>query len=342
MNNYPIDVSPSGAVLLGSDVSCDGFRRGFKARVQTHVHLDHMDEFETSKGYQNIYLTEPTRLLLCAEFNADLPYRDNIISVPLRQPQSINGSTIELVSNQHMLGSVQVKVTLADERTLGYSSDFRWPLDDPIQVQALVVDSTYGSPESRRSYSQAEAECRLLDLVCRKLRSGPVHIKAFRGTVQRALQILCGNVNVAILGSRRFCREADVYQQCGYAVDPVILTRSKEGAAVLRDGRYVRFYSTGDELPIDYPPGTTITLSAYMSKPDDPVLEYSNTAYRVAMSNHADFDGTLAYVQATGAEFVVTDNCRGGHAVELAVAIRDRLGIAGIPSSGEESREWGA
>ena len=49
--NYPIDVAmPSGAVLLGPNVVCDGFIREAAARVQTHVHLDHMDGFETSKG----------------------------------------------------------------------------------------------------------------------------------------------------------------------------------------------------------------------------------------------------------------------------------------------------
>ena len=82
--NYPIEVQfPSGAVCLGSDVCCDGFLRKAKARVQTHVHVDHMDNFDTSKGNQDILLSEPTRRLLVAELNADLKYRSNI--KPLRQ-----------------------------------------------------------------------------------------------------------------------------------------------------------------------------------------------------------------------------------------------------------------
>ena len=341
MNKFPIDVSSSGAILLGGDVCCDGFHRECRARVQTHVHLDHMDDFETSKGYQDIYLTAPTKLLLCAEFNADLPYRDNIITVPLNESRKVNGSTIELVSSQHMLGSVQSKVTLADGRRVGYSGDFQWPLDHPIQVDAIVVDSTYGSPESRRSYSQAEVESRFLQLVSQKIRCGPVHIKAFRGTIQRALQVLCGNVNVPMIGTPKFRAEAAVYQECGYAIDPVVSTKSPEGKAIIRDGRYIRFYGKGDDLPVDGVQGTTMTLSAYMSRPDDPVLEYTDRSYRVAMSNHADFDGTLEYVRATGAKFVVADNSRGGHAIELALALRERLGIDAVPSSGEGSKEWG-
>jgi putative mRNA 3-end processing factor len=50
MNNaYPIDVFPSGAVILGQRICCDGFHRDYEVRVQTHVHIDHMDRFETSK-----------------------------------------------------------------------------------------------------------------------------------------------------------------------------------------------------------------------------------------------------------------------------------------------------
>ena len=44
------DVTGRGAVLLGSDFSCDGFYWGRPARVQTHIHEDHMDGFDTSKG----------------------------------------------------------------------------------------------------------------------------------------------------------------------------------------------------------------------------------------------------------------------------------------------------
>ena len=82
-------------------------------------------------------------------------------------------------------------------------------------------------------------------------------------------------------------------------------------------------------------------MSAFMSRKDDPVLEYTDRSYRVALSNHADFNGTLEYVEATGAKFVVTDNTRGGHPLELALAIRARLGIEARPSSQEYTREWG-
>jgi hypothetical protein len=58
------------------------------------------------------------------------------------------------------------------------------------------------------------------------------------------------------------------------------------------------------------------------------------------MSNHADFPGTLEYVEATGARYVVTDNARG-RGVELARAISQRLGIDARPSSADVHLEWG-
>ena len=151
--NYPIDVvMPSGAVLLGPDVVCDGFVREAMARVQTHVHLDHMDSFETSKGCQQIIASEATLSLLVAEYDADLPYRSNIRALKGSQGYKVGNSEVSLVSSGHMLGAVQVIAELQNGMRLGYSGDFQWPLDDVIQVDALVLDSTYGAPSNVREF----------------------------------------------------------------------------------------------------------------------------------------------------------------------------------------------
>ena len=147
-NHHLVDVSHSGAVLLGPDVSCDGFHRDYPVRIQTHVHLDHMDGFHTSKGYQDIFLTEATRQLLISEFNADLQYRENIKTVKVEEPFLIKESVVSCIPNDHMLGALQVSVELKDGLRVGYSGDFQWPIPKTIIVDVLVVDSTYGSPSS--------------------------------------------------------------------------------------------------------------------------------------------------------------------------------------------------
>ena len=63
-----------------------------------------------------------------------------------------------------MLGAVQVLVELEDGTRVGYSGDFQWPIEDVIQVDALVVDSTYGKPANVRKFTQGECEERLIEV----------------------------------------------------------------------------------------------------------------------------------------------------------------------------------
>jgi putative mRNA 3-end processing factor len=338
---YPIDVAMSGAVSLGPNVVCDGFLLACKARVQTHMHLDHMASFETSKGFQDILLSGATYQLLCLERNADLPYRSNLRVLPEGRSYAVGESVVTVQSSGHMLGAIQVQVELQDGRRVGYSGDFQWPLYKVIAVDALVLDGTYGSPASVREYSQGEAETRFLELVHGSLARGAIHIFAHRGTLHRALQILTGNVDAPFVASRPLCREVDLYRSFGYAVQRLLPADSPEGTEARRAGRFIWFYGTGDPRPVDIGDGVTMSLSAYLARPDDPVIQYSERAYGVALSNHADFNGTLEYVKATGAQFVVTDNSRGGKGYELALEIKSRLGIEARPSSNFETREWG-
>lgn len=337
-----IGVTAHGAVKLGDKVVCDGFVHGMPYRVQTHVHDDHMEQFDTSKGFQDILMTEETRALLIAEHNADLPYRANVRVMEPGIVHPIEDFGLKFVPSGHMLGAVQVAVTLPDGFRMGYSGDFQWPGERVIEVDALVLDSTYGSPDSRRKYSQEEANERFLQLVLGKLGDGPVVIKAHRGTLQRAMDLLDGATAVPVVASPKLCKEAAVYEKYGYGIpQPLLRANSPEGRQAITSRRYIRFLGKG-ENELAYAAGaTTITLSAYMVNGQEPVLEFSQRAYRVAMSDHADFDGTLEYVRATGAKFVVTDNRRGGHAAELAIALYERLGVEARPSSDESTHSWG-
>jgi putative mRNA 3-end processing factor len=300
-----------------------------------------MHNFETSKGMQDIYLTDATFQLLINEFNADLPARDNIIALPFRNSHIVRTSRIGLLPADHMLGSAQVVVELEDGQRVGYSGDFQWPLEEVIQVEELILDSTYGSEKSVRRYTQEEAEQRLLCLALEKLKKGPLHIKAHRGTIHRGLQVLSEIEGCPIIGSPRGCAEIEVYRGFGFPIGTVCSLKSPEAVAAIESERYIRFYSTKDQFPVQVQSGTTITLSAFMSNPDDPVLEYSERALSVALTNHADFNGTLEYVFASGAKRVITDNSRGGHPIDLAKQITSRLGIMAEPSSMEQSHEWG-
>ena len=321
-----INVLASGAVILGNVVACDGFFHECSTRVQTHVHKDHMTGFTTSKGVQHMVMSAPTRDLLINEFNAELPFRSNFEAIPLNQEIPRENCLIRLLNNDHMLGSVQVEVTLSDGVRCGYSGDFTWPLENVIEVEELVVDSTYGSPDSVRKFSQEEANNRFVELVVERINSGPVLILVHRGTLQRAISYLDDAIKDPIIASPRLCSEWKVYQGHGYGLPDILDESSEEGKLILREGRYIHLFGTGDRRPIDTDEATSIKLSAYMSRFDDPVMEYSEKAFCVALSDHADYNGTLEYVRATQAKKVMTDNCRGRHAVELALALKRELG----------------
>lgn len=336
--SYPIDVTAGGAVILGPDCCCDGFLRDRKVRVQTHIHYDHMEGFDSSKGYQQIVLSAPSYDILIQDLNADLPYRSNVVGVSSGSEVEVNSTKVTLKSSGHMLGGVQVAVTLSEGSRVGYSSDFSWPLDDVINVDALVVDSTYGNPRSVRHYSQGACEDRFLELVKARLRLGPIDLIAHRGTLQRALQLLTGEIDCPIVCSERVADRVSVYRKHGYVIGSLTLHSAlPEGDG----GRCIRVYGTGDKRPVDSDGRTRIKLSAYCTRPDDPIAEISPTAYSVALSDHADFNGTLEYIAATGAQYVVTDNSRGGNAVHLAREVRERLSIPARPSSQRYTREWG-
>lgn len=337
MSTPVVDVLDSGAVLLGMNIVCDGYAHGREFRVQTHIHDDHMGEFDRSKGCQDVLLSPETLALLVEEQNADLRYRENLFPIPRGEVLELeDGTEVTLWPSNHMLGSCQVELLLPDGRRVGYSGDFGWPLENVIQVDELVVDSTYGSPRSIRLYTQAQAEETFVELVKKRLRHGSVHVKAYRGTVERVLHLLGDDIGVPIVASGRLIREASVYQHNGFAVGTLLRLGSSEAEYAMSQRSYVRLYSKGDGFKNELESGgTSITCSAYMATGDDPLMTYSDRSYSVAMSNHADFNETLEYVKATGARVVVTDNTRN-HGQDLALAINEGLnGIVATPSTNQ-------
>lgn len=340
MIELPIDVTAKGAVLLGKDVACDGFLYEAAARVQTHVHADHMKDFTSSKGAQDILMSRATRDLLVAEYNADLPHRINVIGLDYETPVKVNNSTVELVPSFHMLGSAQVQVTTPDGIRIGYSSDFKWPLDKVVEVDALVLDSTYGSPDYARKYDQATVDERFLDLVMGQLMFRPVVIQGHRGTISRAASVLFGEINAPLVASERVAKELNVYRAYGQPVGMFFEASSLAGRQVTSTNRYIKLVRKGERIAEEN--CAVITLTAQAGSLFDPVVEFSDRIFEVAMTEHADFLGTLEYVRASKAKLVVTDNSRGGKAIELAMELRNRLGVTARPSSGVFTRAWGA
>src|SRR5262249_16928149 len=153
----------------------------------------------------------------------------------------------------------------------------------------------------------------------------------YRGTIERVLHVLGGNVGVPILASPRLIKEAAVYKNHGFASETLTALGSEAAADAARRRSFVRLYSKGDGFDAEQIEGSSVTISAYMAERTHPLTIYSDRAYKVAMSNHADFNGTLEYIRMTGAKRVVTDNTRNS-GCQLALAIMNHLGIEAEPS----------
>lgn len=334
----------NSGLLLGRHVSCDGFAFERAVRVQTHIHSDHMVDFGRSKANQTIIVSEPTRDLLIAIFNADLPYRANLKTLRTGEAMEVNGETVELYPSNHMLGSVQVRVTCEDGHRVGYSSDFFWPIDDPIQVDELVVDATYGDPLGSRRYDQAHVDQKLIDMVVSNLRSGgPTAMLGYNGRLQTALHIVGEFVRVPIICSPKAYPLIAVYRRHGFHMPHVVSTTDADAIAIIRQREpCLAIVSLPERRHMPWLERfRTILLSGHaMRHAEDPVTLYDNGDCCIAMTDHADFQGTVEYIRATGAQTVWSDP-RSGNAQALADAVANTLGIKAELIPEKRSLEWG-
>lgn len=338
-----IDVLGSGAILLGPEVTSDGFQRDRRIRIQSHIHSDHMKDFATSLG-KPIVLSPPSFDLLRTQYQ-NLHKRPAVHQLEDAQPLELEGHRIRLISSNHMLGACQVEVELPDGIRVGYSGDFGWPLNNFIEVDALVVDATYGNPESEVSYTQREADEAFIDLVTELLHQGQsIHIYGHLGVAERSLALLVQadlTTDLPILAEERLRGSAEIYQEWGFVM-PALLDQADLSAKQVRaTGGYIEYHrhSVNDR----HIGGARVNLTRYRT-PGEPVTWYSNISCNVGLTNHASHKETLEYIRATGAKYVVTDGVRGKgtRAQNLAREIRNNIeGVAATVSSGETSMEWG-
>lgn len=341
-DEFEIDVLSSGAVILGPDVTCDGFQSDRQVRVQTHTHSDHMSDFQTSKG-RELVMSRGVRDLLLFD-NPDFDFRSNIHVLEGDQTYLFGRSRIGLIPAGHMLGASQVAVEMNDGSRLGYSGDFSWPLIDVIRVDALVIDATYGHPESNQAYPQHKVEQVFVELVRTQIDKGPVHLMANSAVIERALMIL-GIADLddfpPIIANRHLCSSINVHRAHGWQIAKPVSQDEPEGHAILGEGRYVRCWKLFEGGRSDgIIEGTTINLTKYRAA--EPIVQHSENGFTVGLSNHASFSDTLEYVEKTGAEFVITDNFRGknNRGQVLANYIENELGIVSKASSNVHVQKW--
>lgn len=326
-----VKVLRKGAILLGKSVVCDGFDWHRPVGVVTHVHSDHIQEFETSLGFCDPILTSPpTKDLIVALKGDHLLLRRNLQSINFRTPLTYFDERITLYKTNHILGASQVLVENEDRTRIAYTGDFDFPTE-VIEANVLVVDATYGDPINIRSYNKKVPISRLLTLVKGGLRKHkPIYIFSYHGKIQKIMHLLAkADVNHPFIVSHRDFRIAKVYEKYGFKIGDCLKREGQEAREIMeKQNPCVSFYTVGSKVP-ESKGLLSIRVSAYEAI--EPVIKITPNRYVVAISNHADFNGILEYVKRSQPELVITDASRCGNAIMLASEIKERLKIDARP-----------
>ena len=337
-----IDINKTGTIILGPKVVADGYEKGYPYRIQTHVHHDHLVDFGLSLGRsKKIFISEST-LDLYSVIRKDptVHFRKNVggnVKI-INQNQTYENDQFEIsfLDSSHILGSIQCSVEYKNGLKVGYSGDFSWPLEEVIEVDELVIDSTYGSPNATRDYSQDDAQNYLIELIQKNKSINPIIIMGHRGTIHRMMQLVSNHYpKLPILLNKRYLNEVKIFNKYHYSINKYIDIFSNEGIYIKNTLKeYIQFLTPFDALPTYPTDFTFIHLSGFLSRNGIFYEQDRKNEYTISITDHADHNGIIEFVEKSGAKFVLTDPTRSNYenAIKLAKSITQRLGVKSEPA----------
>ncbi len=321
-------VSETGAVVLGEGIAADGHLPGLIARVVTHAHNDHIVGLRESMREASLIIATPLTLEMLDVLGYRVPAQKRLGLEP-RRPVRILDNRLVLLPANHIPGSVQVLVEWSDGFRAGYTGDFKQP-GTPVMkdLDVLVIEATYGSPEYRRPWS-SEIEYLFADLVRDLLVKGPVYIYGYHGKLQEAMRVLREHgIDAPFLAPERVYRMALVARKYGIDVGEVICTCRREAEEVKKSGWYVYFthmMARRNGAPAN---ASRVVLSGWEFS--GPYRQAGPRTWIVSFSDHADFDQLVEYVREARPRLLVVDGFREGAAEALATYVRKNLGIPAV------------
>lgn len=318
-------ITLDGSILLGKHVACDAFQKGRSIAVFTHIHTNHVVGFGSALGAGSVVVSFPTRDLLVAIEGKHLLRRTNFIALDWKTPLVCDEETVTLYPAKHILGSSQVLVEDKEGYRLVYTGDFD-SNTEPVEADVLVVDATYGI--SNRNYTMSDLVEEMVNLIRRRLIKGePVYLFAATGTIQDIMETLRRmEINVPFISTSKQLRVTQVYEKYYGKVGNYFPTNSMEAWEMMRrEDPYVAFYPIGSR-PLIAEKYLKIKATAYAAH--YPIFMIEKNHYVVALSAHADFEGTLEYVRQSNPKLVITDGSRSGdNAILLAQTLRKELNL---------------
>ncbi|MGI5860975.1 MAG: MBL fold metallo-hydrolase [Myxococcales bacterium] len=275
----------------------------------SHAHSDHIAR------HGQIIATAPTLRLL----EHRLKTQTTALPVPYGKSFRLGVFSLKLLPAGHILGSAQLLATRDDGKRILYTGDFN-PVPalateaaESARCDVLIIESTFGHPRFRFP-PREETYARMCAFARSALAEGgtPVFFAYTLGKSQEAMRALA-DAGLPLVAHPSIADVCEIYASFGHSIPHRRFAGSVEEGEVL----FLPAGPTSAHQAI--PKARTAMLSGW-------ALE-SGARYRFGtdeafpLSDHADFDGLLGYVEATGAKRVLTVH---GYAKELAAVLRDR------------------
>lgn len=277
----------------------------------SHAHGDHIARHVEALGTEATLAIMAERLPGAKTRNRALAYRNEL---------RFGGLSLELFPAGHILGSAQIRITRNGHRTVytGDLNDRPSRTAEPLEVAScdtLVIEATFGNPRYRFPPKE-EVENRMASFAQACIEEGvlPVFLAYALGKTQEAAKIL-GEMGFSVLVQKDAWRICELYREQGVTFPNAgpLLRHPRHGEVVITTPR-----GRGEAFLASVPMRTCF-LSGWAV---DHGARYRIRAdAALPLSDHADFDGLLRYVEATGASEVLTFH---GSADDLARQLRHR------------------
>lgn len=252
----------------------------------SHAHLDH------AKKHEFIIATDKTLSFLKQRIG-----HSKSVAVDFEEPYEFDGCKITLFPASHILGSAQILVEVDGFRLL-YSGDFN--LEKSVAAEAvkipesdiLIMECTFGKPFYRFP-PRKDIEEKLIEFVDQafKEKAVPVVIGYALGKSQEAMKIL-GDAGFEMSVHGSIARLAKTYEEFGIGLGKWQKYKKDEisGKVLVAPGSALK-----TRMLKRIPNKRTIFLSGWAMHPGTKNRYGVDEA--LPLSDHADFDGLLKYVE---------------------------------------------
>lgn len=294
--------TPRGLYCPAGDFYIDPERRVQRAII-THAHTDH-----ARPGMAHYLCTPETEVLLRARFGTRArKYTFQALRYGYRL--KIRGVWVSLHPAGHILGSAMVRIT--DGRQLWLvTGDYKMQPDptcadwDPPRADVLVTETTFAQPYFNWDSPAAQQQTLLhwAQRLQRQQRTGILYSHPL-GKPQRLLALLAPHLPVYV--DRGIDHLNQAYHAAGMPLPPYRSVDSLTFEADLRGAVVLAGYGQEHEQWRTYTHRPQVAMaSGWMQLRQR--RHALKEGYGIALSDHADWQGILATIAATGASTVYT------------------------------------